>query len=129
MDGLYNRIQKSDLNGAGWLIYSKKLRRVILCGSMYEVSAEAGSYHGKLLGLLAIHIFVLAVTLFHGITSPCIGLVACDNKGALFKAKVFLQAGSSERKARRHPPLSPSISFQPLFVSTVRACLRPPGPP
>ena len=32
-EGCYNRIQKSDLNGAGWLIYSQRLRRVILRGS------------------------------------------------------------------------------------------------
>ena len=40
-DGSYNRVQKSDLNGAGWLIYSQRLRRVLLQGSMYEVLAEA----------------------------------------------------------------------------------------
>jgi hypothetical protein len=68
-DGSYNQLQRSDLNGAGWFIYSNRLRRVILRGSMYEVSAEAGSYRGELLGLLAIHTFVLAVSLFYEVST------------------------------------------------------------
>ena len=32
---------------------------------------------------------VLAITLFYEISSQNLALVACDNKGALFKAKVF----------------------------------------
>jgi hypothetical protein len=36
---------------------------------MYEVSAEAGSYRGELLGLLAIHTFVLAVSLFYEVST------------------------------------------------------------
>jgi hypothetical protein len=44
-----------------------------------------------MLGFLAIHTFVLAITLFYEISSQNLGLVACDNKGALFKAKVFCQ--------------------------------------
>jgi hypothetical protein len=56
---------------------------------MYEVSAEAGSYRGELLGLLAIHTFILPVSLFYEVSTQRLGLVACDNKGALFKAKVF----------------------------------------
>ena len=88
-NGSYNRLQRSDLNGAGWLIYSNRLRQVILRGSMYEVSAEARSYRGELLGLLAIHTFILAVSLFYEVSTQHLGLFACDNKCALFKANVF----------------------------------------
>lgn len=56
-------------------------------GSFYERNAKAGSYRGELLGLLAIHTFILAVETFYLPSSAHRGLVVCDNLGALNKAQ------------------------------------------
>jgi hypothetical protein len=86
-DGSYNRSIRQDLNGAGWLIYCKSRRKIVFKGSFCEVNAAAGSYRGELLGLLAIHVFVLAVCEFYGCNEGPKGLVACDNLGGLNKSK------------------------------------------
>jgi hypothetical protein len=87
-DGSYNRVARPDIDGAGWLVYCREQRRVILTDSMFEISRNAGSYRGELLGLLAIHVFIVGVCEFFRIDSGDLGLVACDNLGGLNKAKL-----------------------------------------
>jgi hypothetical protein len=86
-DGSYNRSLRADLDGAGWLIYCTSRKKIVFKGSFCETNAAAGSYRGELLGLLAIHVFVLSVSEFYDCNDGSRGLVACDNLGGLNKSK------------------------------------------
>ncbi len=59
-DGSYDRKGASDVSGAGWVLCCTSARK-ILRGNFYEISKSAGSYRGKLLGLLAIHHLILSL--------------------------------------------------------------------
>jgi hypothetical protein len=63
-DGSYNRIKASMVSRAGWVLTCMASQR-ILQGSFYEISPKAGSYRGELLGLVAIHTFILAIAKFY----------------------------------------------------------------
>jgi hypothetical protein len=86
-DGSYNRPLRSELDGAGWLIYCPTRKRVVFTCSFCECNKYAGSYRGELLGLLAIHVFLLAITEFYDLQLPSLGTIACDNLGGLNKSK------------------------------------------
>lgn len=86
-DGSYNRPLREDLDGAGWLIYCTSRKRIIFTSSFCESSKYAGSYRGELLGLLAIHVFLLAITEFYDLRNSSLGTIACDNLGGLNKSK------------------------------------------
>jgi hypothetical protein len=75
-DGSYSRKVRSDIDGAGWMIYCSALKKVVLKGTTFETCTKAGSYCGELLGLLAIHLLALAVEEFYGLESGPRGLVA-----------------------------------------------------
>jgi hypothetical protein len=60
-DGSYSRKIRSEIDGAGYMIYCKRRKKVVLNGSFYEVCKKAGSYRGELLGLLAVHLHILAI--------------------------------------------------------------------
>jgi hypothetical protein len=49
-DGSYCRNIRSEIDGAGWLIYCRQRKRIVLKGSTYEYCSMAGSYRGELLG-------------------------------------------------------------------------------
>jgi hypothetical protein len=59
-DGSYNRLKAGTVSRAGWVLACTALHQ-ILWGSFYEISPKAGSYRGELLGLVAIHTFILAI--------------------------------------------------------------------
>jgi hypothetical protein len=59
----------------------------VLKGSFYELCNKAGSYHGELLGLLAIHLLILAIECFYALEPGPRGLVECNNLGGLNKLK------------------------------------------
>ena len=86
-DGSYNRTVRKDVCSAGWVIYSERRKKVVMESSFCETSSSAGSYRGKLLGLLAIHVFIAAVQHFYDLPSTPRGKVACDNLGGLNKAR------------------------------------------
>jgi hypothetical protein len=86
-DGSYSRKIRHDIDGAGWLIYCKRRKKVVFKGSFSEWSGSAGSYRGELLGLLAVHLMVLAVEKFYDLAAGPRGLVACDNLGGLNKSR------------------------------------------
>jgi hypothetical protein len=86
-DGSYSRKIRTDIDGAGWMIYCRARKKVVFKGSFYEWCREAGSYRGELLGLLAVHLLVMAVEKFYDLSHGPRGLVACDNLGGLNKSK------------------------------------------
>jgi hypothetical protein len=53
----------------------------------FKNGRDAGSYHGEHLGLLAVHLLVLAVEKFYDLSQGPRGLVAWDNLGGLNKSK------------------------------------------
>lgn len=86
-DGSYSRNIRSEIDGAGWLIYCRQRKHIVLKGSTYEYCVTAGSYRGELLGLLALHLLILAVEEFYALEAAPRGLIACDNLGGLNNSK------------------------------------------
>jgi hypothetical protein len=60
---------------------------VVFKGSFYEWCGNAGSYRGELLGLLAVHLVVLAVEQFYDLLAGPCGLTTCDNLGGINKSQ------------------------------------------
>jgi hypothetical protein len=122
-DGSYNRGVCRDIDGAGWLVFCKQKRRIVLRGSFFERNAKAGSYRAELLGLLAIHTFLQAVESFFDLAPAHRGLIVCDNLGALNKAREKrkkIPAGAKHADIRRclrkaHSKLSGSLSYQLVY--------------
>lgn len=86
-DGSYCRNIRSEIDDAGWLIYCRQRKHIVLKGSTYEYCVTAGSYRGELLGLIALHLLILAVEEFYALEDAPRCLVACDNLGGLNKSK------------------------------------------
>jgi hypothetical protein len=86
-DGSYSRKIRSDIDGAGWVVYCKAQKKIVLKGSFYEWCIKAGSYRGELVGLLAVHLLVKGVEEFYNLGDGLQGLVGCDNLGGLNKSK------------------------------------------
>jgi hypothetical protein len=86
-DDSYSRKICSDIDGAGWIIYCRACCKVVFKGSFYEWCGNAGLYRGELLGLLMVHLMVLAVEKFYKLPARLRGLVACDNLGGLNKSR------------------------------------------
>jgi hypothetical protein len=86
-DGSYSRKIRSDVDGAGWVIYCKTRKKIVLKGSFYEWCDKAGSYRGELVGLLSVHMLIMAVEEFYDLSDGPRGLVGCDNLGGLNKSK------------------------------------------
>ena len=80
-DGSYDRKRAPTVSGAGWIVHCTASGRRLSC-SFYERSPAASSYRGELLGLCAIHLFLLALTTFYELPH-CHTAIHCDNKGAL----------------------------------------------
>ena len=59
-NGSYDRTAAPTVSGSGWIIVCTACQ-CTLWGSFIEVSWSAGSYRGKLLGLVAIHTFATAI--------------------------------------------------------------------
>jgi hypothetical protein len=60
------------------MIYCPACRKVVF--------GNAGSYRGELLGLLTVHLMILAVEKFYELPARLRSLVACDNLGGLNKS-------------------------------------------
>ncbi len=72
-DGSYDRIKAQMVSGAGWVLTCMASHRT-LRGSFYEISPKAGSYRGELLGLVAIHTFILAIAKFYSLVTTSDGV-------------------------------------------------------
>ena len=59
-DGSYIRHLAPNVCGAGWIIQNKLTGKKVE-GSLAEWSSWAESYRGKMLGMLAVRVFLLAV--------------------------------------------------------------------
>ena len=95
----------ADVSGAGWIIQDTA-RGLRVSGLLTEWSNLAGSYRGKLLGMLAIRVFLLAAESFYEATASEQGSskVLCDNKSALHtfgKKSKRMTSSSSNADVRR----------------------------
>ena len=93
------------ISGAGWIIRCRQTGRKIK-GSLVERSASAGSYRVEMLGMIEIHVFLLAVEEFYK-EGGGKNRVACDNKGALFtfaKNGQTSTSGGKQRRRSKGPP-------------------------
>lgn len=86
-DGSYNWKVRADMDAAGWLLFCRRRRKILLKCSFYEVCNNAGSYRGELLGLASLHVFLYAMEQYYGFQVPSKCIIACDNLGALNKSK------------------------------------------
>ncbi len=89
-DGSFRLKADALVSRAGWVIACTKTRRT-LEGSFYKRASSASSYQGELLGLVAIHTFILAAATYYNLLQLT-GTIFCDSQSALNK---------SRRKARR----------------------------
>ena len=69
----------------GWVICVTKTRH-LLQGLFFETSPKAGLYRGELLGLIALHMIIAAVTQFYKVNTA-IGKICCDNILALGQSR------------------------------------------
>ena len=111
-DGSYNKDVALLSSGAGWILYCTVTKQW-LYGSFFEVSPRAGSYRAELLGLLAIHLLGSAFEQYFGLSAST-AVIACDNKGALFKSKEY----------RRRIPNSASQADIKRVLRNVKTKLR-----
>ena len=81
--GSYHKDKAPHISGTGgWIIYYT-LTECQVTGSFYEVSNDAGSYRGELLGLHMLHIFLHTIEQEYYKLGPCPVPLWCDNKSAL----------------------------------------------
>ena len=90
-DGSYDPMRGKQLSEAGWIIFCRESGQYV-SGAFVEKSNSAGSYRGEMLGMLAIHLFLLAVEKY--CTAPGDNHIFCDNKGAIY---------TFQRKSKRLP--------------------------
>jgi hypothetical protein len=84
MDRSFNRHTAKSCSGLGWILVCTASKRT-LRGSFYEISAAAGLYRGKLLGLVALHTLILMVADYYNLQCTP-GKICCDNILALNQA-------------------------------------------
>ena len=92
-DGSYDRHRDKEVCSAGWIVVCRATKKWIT-GSFAERSNSASSYRGELLGMLAVHLLLLATEQLYRVTGSNTQ-VLCDNKGALT---------TFARKEKRIPP-------------------------
>ena len=81
-DGSYDRKKAPKICGAGWIIFCSTAMKYIK-GSFAEHSPSASRYRGKLLGMLAIHLFLFAIE-EHYMMSGNSNQVFWENLGAIY---------------------------------------------
>ena len=84
-DGSFNPKQSTQVCSAGWIVYCRKTRNRIK-GSMFEISVDAGSFRGELLGLVAVHTLAIAISIYYKVHKGEVQVV-CDSTSALKRAK------------------------------------------
>ena len=84
-DGSYDRQRSPRVCAAGWIIMDT-VTGSRLAGSFSEYSTSASSYRGELLGLCAINVILLALTVVGKIDNKPQVTVWCDNRGAVNRA-------------------------------------------
>ena len=84
-DGSYQREIAPSCSGSGWVFHCTRCK-LKLYGSFHEFSREASSYRAELLGLLALHALLAAITIYFQVPAGKAKL-CCDNAGALHKSR------------------------------------------
>lgn len=84
-DGSYDRQRSPRVCAAGWII-ADITTGSRLAGSFSEYSSSASSYRGELLGLCAINVILLALSITGNIVNRPPITIWCDNKGAINRA-------------------------------------------
>jgi hypothetical protein len=74
-DGSYKPTVNSSSSGAGWLIYCSHTQQVLVEGSFVECYPKANSYRGEILGLVALHLFSLAIQGYFSLPSGQYGKI------------------------------------------------------
>ena len=74
-DGLFNPKQSTQVCSAGWIVYCRKTKNRIK-SNVFEISVDAGSFRGELLGLVAVHIFAIPVSLYYKVHKGEVQVVA-----------------------------------------------------
>ena len=111
-DGSHDGKRARRLCSAGWVLFCTETRR-FLSGSLVEWSSSASSYRGELLGMLAIHLFLLAIEEYYGLP-PASNNIHCDNKGAIY---------TFERKSKRVPSGAHNADVQRV-LRTVKSRMK-----
>ena len=96
-DGSYDRNRAPNISGAGWVICCLSTKKIFRA-SFFEVSPDASSYRGELLGLLALHVFISAIVAFYELDEVH-AKVCCDNIAALRQSsrrRSRVKTGSSQ---------------------------------
>jgi hypothetical protein len=83
-DGSFDRHKAKSCSGLGWILVCTASKRT-LRGLFYEISAAAGLYQGKLLGLVALHTLILVVADYYNLQYAS-GKICCNNISALNQA-------------------------------------------
>ena len=84
-DGSYSLEKAPKICGAGWIIYCTAKKRYISV-TLVERSDSTSAYQGELLGMLVIHLILLAIEEYYGVTGD--SNVLCNNRGrALYTFK------------------------------------------
>jgi hypothetical protein len=105
-DGSYKPTVNTSSSGAGWLIYCSHTQQILVEGSFVESHPRANSYRGEILGLLAIHLFSLAIKGYFSLPSGQYGKLCCDNQGAIYRAS---------RRRKRIAPGTPNADLLRLL--------------
>ena len=100
-DGSYNPEKAPDIYGTGWIIFYTATKRRIST-TLVERSDSTSAYRGELLGMLAIHIILLAIGEYYKVTGD--SNVLCNNKEKLVtfqKKSKRIPAGAKNNNIQR----------------------------
>lgn len=93
-DGSYDREHAHKVSGSGRIIVCTVCHQT-LRGSLIKISPSAGSYRVKLLGLVAIHTFAIALGQYF-LLKKVAGEISCDNMAALKPSQQDQEAGRGQ---------------------------------
>jgi hypothetical protein len=111
-DGSYNRVRAKHVSGSGWVICCTRTRH-LLRGSFFKTSPKAGLYRGELLGLVALHVMIAAVTQFYK-ANTAIGKIYCNNILALGQSS---KTGKHNSTGIKHSDLHRVIRTIKCFIN------------
>ncbi len=126
---LYILLAQPTVSELGWMIVCTACQRT-LRGSFFEASWSAGSYRGKLFGLVAIHTFATAIAQYFSVME-ILGEISCDNMAALNQAsKNRKGVGSGVKHSDLHRTVSTlknlvRTAFRFVHVKSHQDKLRP----
>ena len=86
-DGWCDRKKGRRICGAGWAIYYRTDKKFLKGSFVKHFNSDSeSSYQEKLLGMLAIHLFLLAIEEYYNVQGNN-SKIYCDNKGTIFTSQ------------------------------------------